>query len=197
MTEQLTQASQAQNLHVLLAGFGGQGILFAGKLVAYAGLLDGRQVSWMPSYGPEMRGGTANCSVCLSSDLIGSPIVTEPDVLVALNKPSYDNFVGKVKPGGLVLVDKTMIDACTLRNDIRFESIEATRLAEENELQGLANVVIVGKLLQATGFSTIPQLEIAIEKSVSEKQLWLVDHNKRALALGFEHVSGDDCKQES
>ena len=184
-----------RDLNILLAGFGGQGILFAGKLVAYAGLLDGREVSWLPSYGPEMRGGTANCSVCLADDPIGSPLVTEPDVLVAFNKPSYESFINTVKPGGLVLIDKTMIDVCPLRGDVEFEEIEATQLAQDNELNGLANVVAVGKLLQLTGFSTIPQVEVAIDKSVSAKKQDLLSFNKKALALGYAHVSKGSCNR--
>lgn len=190
-----SDANESPDINILLAGFGGQGILFAGKLIAYAGLLDGREVSWLPSYGPEMRGGTANCSVCLSKDPIGSPLVTEPDVLVAFNRPSYDSFVNIVKPGGLVLVDKTMIDVCPLRQDIRFEGVEATQLSEDNELKGLANVVAVGKLLQLTGFSTIAQVEVAIEKSVSAKHLDLIGFNKKALAIGFAQVSPNDCER--
>ncbi len=91
----------------ILAGFGGQGILFAGKLLAYLGLNQDKQVSWLPSYGPEMRGGTANCSVCLSDHPIGSPYVTDPDVLIAMNGPSYDKFIDSVKPGGIALIDST------------------------------------------------------------------------------------------
>ena len=178
----------SQGLNILLAGFGGQGILFAGKILAYAGLLDGREVSWLPSYGPEMRGGTASCSVRLSSEPIASPIVTEPDVLVAFNKPSFENFVDKVKPGGLVLVDDTIVEVNTTRADIRIESIAAARIAEENGLKGLGNVVAVGKLLALTGISTIPQLEIAIDKSVSAKHTDLIDFNKQALAIGYAHV---------
>ncbi len=182
-----------RDLNILLAGFGGQGILFSGKLIAYAGLLDGREVSWMPSYGPEMRGGTANCSVCLSDEPIGSPLVTEPDVLVALNLPSYDSFVNAVKPGGIVLVDKTMVDVCPMRDDIRFERIEATQLAEEHDIKGLANVIVVGKLLQLTGFSSIDSLERAIEKSVNAKHQDMIGFNKKALAVGHGHVSENDC----
>jgi len=178
----------SQGLNILLAGFGGQGILFAGKILAYAGLLDGREVSWLPSYGPEMRGGTASCSVRLSSEPIASPIVTEPDVLVAFNKPSFENFVDKVKPGGLVLVDDTIVEVNTTRADIRIESIAAARIAEENGLKGLGNVVAVGKLLALTGISTVPQLEIAIDKSVSAKHTDLIDFNKQALAIGYAHV---------
>lgn len=191
-----TVPENARDLNILLAGFGGQGILFAGKLIAYAGLLDGREVSWMPSYGPEMRGGTANCSVCLSHDPIGSPLVTEPDVLVAFNLPSYDSFIDTIKPGGLVLVDQTMVDVCPMREDVRFEGIEATRLAEDNGLKGLANVVAVGKLLQLTGFSTVESLEAAIEKSVPAKKQDMIGYNKKALAIGFKHVSVDSCDRE-
>ena len=93
------------DLHLVLAGFGGQGVLFAGKVIASAGLIEDREVSWLPSYGPEMRGGTANCNVCLSDRPIGSPLVTEPTALIALNQPSYDKFIDTVKPGGLVIAD--------------------------------------------------------------------------------------------
>jgi 2-oxoglutarate ferredoxin oxidoreductase subunit gamma len=183
----------AGDLNILLAGFGGQGILFAGKLIAYAGLIDGREVSWMPSYGPEMRGGTASCSVCLSGEPIGSPLVTEPDVLVAFNLPSYENFVNTVKPGGLVLVDQTMVDVCPLRTDVCFEEVEATELAEAGGLKGLANVVAVGKLLQLTGFSTVASVETAIAKSVSAKRQDMVRSNNEALAIGYRHVSAERC----
>ena len=187
------EATEIKELNILLAGFGGQGILFAGKVIAYAGLMDGHEVSWMPSYGPEMRGGVANCSVCISERPIGAPVVTEPDILVALNLPSFESFINKVKPGGLVLIDKTIIDACPLRTDIRFEGIEATRLAQTNELKGLANIVAVGKLLQLTNFSTLAQVEHAIDKSISIKHQDKAILNKRALLIGYEHNSEDDC----
>ena len=193
MSDQTTEATLIKEMNILLAGFGGQGILFAGKLIAYAGLMDGYEVSWLPSYGPEMRGGVANCSVCISDSPVGSPLVIEPDVLVALNLPSYDSFVGKVKSGGLVLIDKTIIDVCPMRTDIRFEGIEATRLAETNGLKGLANVIVVGKLLQLTGFSTYAQMEAAIDKSISAKHQDKAVLNKKALLIGYEHISDDDC----
>lgn len=193
MVKDTREDKSSQDLNILLAGFGGQGILFSGKLIAYAGLVDGREVSWLPSYGPEMRGGTANCSVCLSQDPIGSPLVTDPDVLVAFNVPSYDSFVNTVKPGGLVLVDSTMVDVCPMREDLRFESIEATKLAEDNELTGLANVVAVGKLLQLTNFSSLASVEAAIEKSVSAKHQDMIGYNKKALSIGYKQVSEDAC----
>ena len=106
------------NYEIVLAGFGGQGILFAGKVLAYAGLLDGKEVSWLPSYGPEMRGGTANCSVCVSDEPIGSPLILDPQVLVAMNTPSFEKFINSVKPGGKVFVDYSMVDVKTDRTDI-------------------------------------------------------------------------------
>lgn len=93
---------------IILAGFGGQGILFAGKILAYCALMDNREISWLPSYGPEMRGGTANCSVCISDEPIGSPVVTNPDCLIAMNGPSYKKFIQAVKPNGLVLLDNSL-----------------------------------------------------------------------------------------
>jgi len=183
-----------QPLNIMLAGFGGQGILFAGKLVAYAGLIDGHEVSWLPSYGPEMRGGTANCSVCLSDDPIGSPLITEPGALVAMNVPSFDKFIDSVVPGGVVVVDKTMANVCPMREDLRFCAVPATQLAEDNGLSGLANVILVGKLLQMTGFSTQGSLNSAIEKSVSAKHLDLLEHNKKALALGMAFLPENDCR---
>lgn len=173
-----------KDLNIMLAGFGGQGILFAGKIIAYAGMLDGREISWLPSYGPEMRGGTANCSVCLSDAPIGSPLVTDPDALIAMNLPSYERFIDQVVPGGVVIVDSTMVGTCTLRRDIEYCTVPATTLAEENGLKGLANVILVGKLLDATGFSTREVCEQAIDKSVSAKHQDLAVANKKALAIG-------------
>ena len=99
----------SKDLNLLLAGFGGQGVLFAGKVIAYSGLLEGKEISWLPSYGPEMRGGTANCSVCISDNPIGSPLVVTPNVFIAMNLPSFDRFINDVQPGGVVLVDSFLI----------------------------------------------------------------------------------------
>lgn len=97
------------NKEILLAGFGGQGILFAGKVLAYCGLMDKKELSWLPSYGPEMRGGTANCSVCISDEPIASPLVTEPDLMMAMNQPSFEKFINKVKAGGKAFIDSTLV----------------------------------------------------------------------------------------
>ena len=108
---------------MLLSGFGGQGILFAGKFLAYKGLTDGKQVSWLPSYGPEMRGGTASCSVIISDDAVGSPIISNPDILVAMNLPSLDKFENTVVSGGIILADSTLIERKVLRDDVTVISL--------------------------------------------------------------------------
>jgi len=180
----------AEPLNILLAGFGGQGLLFAGKLIAEAGLIEGREISWLPSYGPEMRGGTANCSVCLSDEPIGSPLVLEPDVLIAMNQPSLEKFIDDVVPGGTVIIDSTMVPIVPERQDIKFFAVPATKLAEEAGLKGLANVVLVGKLLKEMGFCGIEALDKAIVKSVPAKRQHLLEPNRRALEIGME---GSTC----
>ena len=123
----------SRDFNMVLAGFGGQGILFAGKVIAYGGLNDGKEISWLPSYGPEMRGGTANCSVCISDKTIGSPLVLTPDVLIALNLPSFEKFIDTVKPGGTVIIDSFLINKKVEREDVNVFYVPATKLAEENE----------------------------------------------------------------
>ena len=169
----------------LIAGFGGQGILFAGKLLAYIGLLDGKEVSWLPSYGPEMRGGTANCSVCLSDSQIGSPYITDPDVLIAMNGPSFDKFINSVKPGGIAIIDSTLVTKECTRTDIRSFRIPSTALAAENGLPGMANIILVGKLLKETGIAVIDAVRPTLEKIIPPKKAGLIDANMKALALGM------------
>ena len=170
----------------LLAGFGGQGILFAGKVLAYSGMIGGKQISWLPSYGPEMRGGTANCSVCLSDDTVGSPQVTEPSGFIAMNLPSYDKFIDSVVPGGVAIIDSSLISRQTSRGDITAVYIPATTLAEQNGLKGLANMVMVGALWARTRFCERDQLYAAVEKSVPAAKADLVELNKTAVDLGID-----------
>lgn len=170
----------------ILAGFGGQGILFAGKMLAYFGLMDGREVSWLPSYGPEMRGGTANCSVCISDEPIGSPLVLEPDVLIAMNGPSYDKFIGAVKPGGIAIIDSTLIAATSDRTDIRCFYVPSTALAVENDLHGMANIILIGKLVKETGIASDEVVRKALEKVIPPRKANLIDANMKAIALGME-----------
>ena len=169
----------------IFAGFGGQGVLFAGKLLAYLGLNQGKEVSWLPSYGPEMRGGTANCSVCLSDNPIGSPYITDPDVLVAMNGPSFDKFINSVKPGGIAIIDSTLVTKECTRTDIRSFRIPSTALAAENDLPGMANIILVGKLLKETGIAVIDAVRPTLEKIIPPKKAALIDANMKALALGM------------
>ena len=169
---------------MIFAGFGGQGVLFAGKVVAYAGLIEGRELSWLPSYGPEMRGGTANCSICLSDEPIGSPLVTNPNVLVAMNRPSLDKFIGDVEPGGVVILDSSLIDVKVEREDISVHYVPASSLAEENGLKGLANIILVGKLFKEVGFCSAEALDKAIQKCVPARKAAMLDFNRKAIEIG-------------
>ncbi len=173
-------------LNILLAGFGGQGILFAGKVMAYAGMMEGKEISWLPSYGPEMRGGTANCSVCISDDKIGSPLVTNPDVLIAMNLPSLEKFENEVVPGGIIIVDSSIIHKKVERSDIKVIYLDATSVAEENGLKGSANMVLLGRMFKETSFCSYENLEAGLRKSVPAKKANLVDGNLKAIALGME-----------
>lgn len=176
----------ANTYSMLFAGFGGQGLLFAGKLAVTAGLIEGREVTWLPSYGPEMRGGTANCSVVISDEPIGSPLVVTPEVLVAMNQPSVDKFIGDVVSGGLVIVDSTLVPRIPTRNDVKLFAIPATQMAEDAGLKGLANVILTGKVLKETGFCAVQSLEAAIDKSVPARKAAMVEANKQALRIGLE-----------
>ncbi len=173
---------------ILLAGFGGQGLLFAGKFIAYKGLVEGKHLSWLPSYGPEMRGGTANCSVILSDDPVGSPIVATPDVLVAMNLPSLDKFENDVVPGGTIFVDSSLIERKVKRDDVKVFYIPATRLATEIGAPTLANMIITGKLIKETGAVSYDNLDDALHKVVSAKHQNLFDLNKKAIDCGYNYA---------
>ena len=171
----------------ILAGFGGQGILFSGKVVAYTGLMDGKEVSWLPSYGPEMRGGTANCSVCISNEPIGSPLVLTPDILMAMNLQSYDKFIDTVAPGGFAAIDSTLVDKKCPREDITCVYVPATQLASDNNLQGLANIILIGTILKHTQFADFEAVKKAIDKCVPASKRHLVEANMRAIELGMQY----------
>ena len=169
---------------VLIAGFGGQGILFAGKFLAYKGLMEDLQVSWLPSYGPEMRGGTANCNVILSESPVGSPIVTNPDVLIAMNLPSLMKYVNSVVPGGQIYVDSTLIDAKVERTDVEVFYIPATQMAKDNGIGTLANMIIVGHMLEHNPELSFDGVEAVVGKLVPPTKAALVELNMNALNLG-------------
>ena len=169
---------------VLIAGYGGQGILFAGKFLAYKGLMEDLQVSWLPSYGPEMRGGTANCNVIISDDPVGSPIVTNPDVLIAMNLPSLLKYVNSVVPGGQIYVDSTLIDTKLERTDVEVFYIPATQMAKDNGIATLANMVIVGHLLEHNPELSFDGVDAVVTKLVPPAKAALVELNMNALNLG-------------
>ncbi|MBR6408100.1 MAG: 2-oxoacid:acceptor oxidoreductase family protein [Clostridia bacterium] len=173
------------NYNVLFAGFGGQGILFQGKVMAYAGLIDGQEVSWLPSYGPEMRGGTANCSVCLSHEPIGSPLVVTPNAFVVLNGPSYNKFINEVEDGGVVVYESSLVPDIVEREGITQYGVDATRIAEENGLKGLGNIIMLGKLFSVLHFCDEQSLYKAVEKCVPPKKAHLIEANIKALKLGM------------
>ncbi|NTU89388.1 MAG: 2-oxoacid:ferredoxin oxidoreductase subunit gamma [Actinobacteria bacterium] len=173
--------------NIILAGFGGQGVLFAGKLIATAGLIEDRELSWLPSYGPEMRGGTANCSVCLSDEPIGSPLVLEPDALLVMNQPSFDKFIETVAKGGVVIADSTMIPKITMPFDVSVYTIPATQLSEEHDLKGLANIIMLGKLFKEIDFCSAETLDAALVKCIPAKKQHLLEPNRKALALGMDY----------
>ena len=172
---------------MLFSGFGGQGILFAGKFIAYKGLMEEKQVSWLPSYGPEMRGGTASCSVIVSDDPVGSPIVSSPDVLVAMNLPSLDKFESSVAPGGMIFADSTLIERKVAREDLKVFYIPATRLASENAMPTLANMIIVGKLLKELGEFDDEGINNALKKVISAKHADMLEINLKAMRIGAEN----------
>ena len=169
---------------IILAGFGGQGILFLGKMIALAGMIDGKEVSWIPSYGPEMRGGTANCSVVVSDRRIGTPVVTRPNVLVAMNRPSLEKFESTMQPGGHLLINKTLIEIPHTRQDIDVTYLEITGLAGELGNPRLANIVALGGLIGRVGLVSRDAVIEALKKELSGKKAALLDLNLKALDAG-------------
>lgn len=172
---------------ILLAGFGGQGILFAGKQLVLAGMNSDKQVSWLPSYGPEMRGGTCNCSVNIEDEPIGSPLVTNPDVLVVFNKPSYDKFINKVRTGGYVFIDSSLINEKCERDDITPVYIPCTSIADKNGFSKLANVVMLGHMIKVLGLFTGEYFAECLKASSPKAKPELAELNCRAFELGYNY----------
>ena len=171
---------------ILLAGFGGQGILFAGKQLAKTAMHEGKNVSWLPSYGPEMRGGSANCSVIISDNEIGSPIINRPDVLIAFNLPSFEKFESKIKEGGILIANSSLIPEKSARTDIKAHYIPATAMADENGLTGGANVIILGYLLKLTGLFDYQEFVDLMVAGIPAAKTQLIENNKKALKLGYD-----------
>ena len=176
------------DFEILIAGFGGQGLLFSGKVLAYAGLLEGRELSWLPSYGPEMRGGTANCNVILADSPVGSPIVENPNVLMVMNAPSLDKYEASVVPGGMIFVDSSLITRKVTRDDVSVYYVPSTQMANEMGLSGLANMILLGALVEKTGCIREETLAEALKKVIPARKAQLFDANMKALQTGKQSV---------
>ena len=168
----------------LIAGFGGQGVLLIGQLIAKAAMREDYEVSWMPSYGPEMRGGEANCAVVISDEEIGSPLVTEPPVLVAMNKPSLTKFMPKMAPGGILLYNASLIEDVELRDDVTVIPVPCNQIAEELGNQRTANMVMLGAVLGATKFVAADSLKETLRDWLGEKCASMLEINWQAIERG-------------
>jgi len=173
---------------VIVSGFGGQGALFAGQLLTYTGMDEGYHVTWIPSYGPEMRGGTAHCTVILSDDPIGSPIIRRPSAVIAMNPPSMEKYEPLVKPGGVLVANSTLIRGRSKRDDITGVYVPANDLATELGNIKMANVILLGALLATKPIVPVEALKKAMEDHIPERRKHIIEPNKRALDRGIEYA---------
>lgn len=169
---------------IIISGFGGQGALFAGQLLAYGALAEGRHVTWIPSYGPEMRGGTANCTVIISDEEIGSPLVRNPSAAIVMNPPSFDRFEPVMKKEGVLIVNTSLVSTASQRQDIRAIPVQANEIAGELGTAQMANVVMIGALVAATGVLKFETLNQVLEEHVSARHRDKIPANKKALRRG-------------
>ena len=174
---------------IVIAGFGGQGLLFTGKVLAHAGLIEGRELSWLPSYGPEMRGGTANCNVILSDTPVGSPIVQHPNVLIVMNTPSLDKYEPMVVPGGKIFVDSTLITRTVERDDVEVFYVPATQMATDMGYHNLANMILLGKVVAETGCVKEETLDEALHHVIPARKANLFDANKACIEAGKAYTA--------
>lgn len=173
---------------IVIAGFGGQGVMAIGQLLTYAGMIEDKRVSWLPSYGPEMRGGTANCNVIISTDPVGSPVVIEATAVLVLNKPSLDKFEKSVVPGGKLFINSSLIDRESTREDIDIYYIPANDIANELGNNRVANMVMLGAYLEAASPVSLESIYEAFPKVFGEKRMNLLPINKEAMKKGAELV---------
>ena len=172
----------------IMAGFGGQGLLFSGKVLAHAGLIESRELSWLPSYGPEMRGGTCNCSVIVSDDPVGSPIISHPNVLMVMNEPSLDKFEDAVAPGGTVFVDSSLIARKVKRTDVSVVYIPATQMAKDMNALSLANMIILGAIVEKLNIVKWDTMIEALKHTISARKAALLDLNLKAIEVGRDFI---------
>ena len=173
---------------IILAGFGGQGILSMGHFIAHAGLLDGKNVSWLPSYGPEKRGGTANCHVIVGDEEGGSPIISNASVLIAMNGPSLEKFESLVEPGGIIITDKSLVPVKPTRTDVKLYEIPATEMAYELSNATYAGLIILGKLLALTDVVSTENFEVALRSILKPSKHFMIPEEMKALQRGAEYV---------
>ena len=173
---------------MLIAGFGGQGVILAGKLMAYAGMLEGKNVSHIPSYGVEMRGGTANCHVTISDQEVASPFVPRPTTLIVMNKPSLDKFEESVGPGGSIFINSSLIERRSERDDVNVYYVPANNIAEEAGTGKASNMAMLGALIAVTGIVTMESLKKSLPEMVSKRNLKFNEINVRALDMGHEYM---------
>jgi len=173
---------------VIMAGFGGQGILLMGQLLCYAGMHEGLKVTWMPSYGPEMRGGTANCTVMLSAERVGSPVTRYPSSLVAMNKPSLDRFEATLQPGGFLVINSSLVDGDPQRNDLKVIKVPANRIAEEAGTIQVTNMAALGAYVRGKKVVSLDSVLVALRRMIPEHRQELLAVNETALRRGFEVI---------
>lgn len=178
------------NCEMIYAGFGGQGVMLMGQIMAYSGMMEDKQVSWIPAYGPEMRGGTANCSVIIGDEQVGTPIVTEPDVVVAMNLPSLDKFEPVLKKGGALLINSSLIDRAPRRTDVKTYLIPCNEIAKELGNPKVANMVMVGAIVAASGAVDIESVLKVLAKKVFKNKPEVLPINSQAIHRGMECVTG-------
>ena len=174
---------------VVIAGFGGQGVLFAGQILAYAAMDAGKEVTWIPSYGPEMRGGTANCTVVIADEEIGSPLVRHPRGLIAMNLPSLDKYEHQIQSEGIIIINTSLIDRRLVRDDLISVYIPANEIAESLGEKRLANIVLLGALITSLPVLDVSNIKQSIINHLPEKHRDLLPSNLQALKLGAEFVS--------
>ncbi|HHY12041.1 MAG TPA: 2-oxoacid:ferredoxin oxidoreductase subunit gamma [Firmicutes bacterium] len=176
------------NHRIIMAGFGGQGVMLIGTLLTYSGMREGKKVSWLPSYGPEMRGGTANCAVCVSDRPIASPVVTEPSAVIAMNLPSFDKFSKILVTGGSLIINSNLVNVENIREDIKPYRIPANDEAVNLGSERVANMICLGGLLGVEGIVSIDTVIEALPEVIQERYHHLLDLNEEALRCGYEMV---------
>lgn len=171
---------------VIIAGFGGQGILSAGRILAYAGMLENKNVSWLPSYGPEMRGGTANCSIIISDEQVGSPIINRATSLIVMNGPSLEKFESFVTSGGVIITDSSLVEKVPTRKDLNIYRIPATKAALDMGNGTFATIILLGKLIAATNIISKDSFAEALKKTLPATKHYLIPDEVKALEYGME-----------